>query len=358
MPHITVIPDSVDFKTHFDLSECQGCDFGCSGKTCHCPICPTSKFKPTRRSKVIEHLKNHFHGKKGSYRCSGFIITACPRLTACGYNSSDRVRCHYHCPFCDKTFTKKEHLDPHIEQVCGHGLVRVPASSSPVSSQVASVVNDCSSSCVDTSGVSTASVSTLGISDSVLQSAVQALQCSGLNVLSDSVLRPLLEVDVDTRDDVGDEHFSLPDSAAVSQSSDGSCPAQSSDSTVVDEGLFSSDTTPLLSDDSQGTLSDVVDEAGSQASTAGVDHNRIHPSNPNARMCPLCSKLYHKNYIRSHIRDRHKKKENVISAQHHHYAISIDHEKGIFAVSRTLRGPQHPIHVVKRAMGKSHQGSV
>lgn len=39
----------------------QPCETCCEGTAVHCPLCPTTLFKPTDREKVVNHLKTHWH---------------------------------------------------------------------------------------------------------------------------------------------------------------------------------------------------------------------------------------------------------------------------------------------------------
>ncbi len=114
MPHVSVIPLDADILSHFTLRPCDGCEFGCTGKYnhVHCPLCPTSKFKPNRKAKVEQHLLCHYQGKVGFVETCGFIISACSQ--ACDQERNAKV--HYHCPYCIKSYTKKQALVAHSQK--------------------------------------------------------------------------------------------------------------------------------------------------------------------------------------------------------------------------------------------------
>ncbi len=126
--HPTIIPADSDVLSHFLLQVCNGCDAGCSGRNSniHCPLCPTSKFKPNRKAKVEQHLLSHFQGKAGNANVSGFIVTACCNTCDAGRKES---RSHYHCPFCSKSFTKKAFFLTHADRCAASAAD--PASVSP-----------------------------------------------------------------------------------------------------------------------------------------------------------------------------------------------------------------------------------
>ena len=113
VPHAAVIPAGTDVLSHFTLRICEGCDFGCTGKkdNVHCPLCPTSKFKPKFIYRVKTHLVKHFKGNfQGSVETCGFRVTLChPKL--CDQQRNNKT--HYHCPFCTKVFVKKCNLLSH-----------------------------------------------------------------------------------------------------------------------------------------------------------------------------------------------------------------------------------------------------
>lgn len=57
----------------------QPCETCCEGTAVHCPLCPTTLFKPTDREKVVNHLKTHWHTRvqsldgDSSFEFSSFI---------------------------------------------------------------------------------------------------------------------------------------------------------------------------------------------------------------------------------------------------------------------------------------------
>lgn len=115
-PHITCLKVGQNIEDVFSLTPCvcDKCDFKCKGNQIHCPLCITSKFKPARLTKVLSHLnKTHFYGKKGVCESHGFLISKCHLPCRKKENIG-----HFHCPFCDKTFVRKEHLINH-GVICG-----------------------------------------------------------------------------------------------------------------------------------------------------------------------------------------------------------------------------------------------
>ncbi|XP_028443200.1 uncharacterized protein LOC114561391 [Perca flavescens] len=65
----------------------------------HCPLCPTSIYKPRFRAKVLQHMEVHV---KNAIQHEDFFITKCH--LACRSGSSG----HFHCPFCLKTTIKRQ----------------------------------------------------------------------------------------------------------------------------------------------------------------------------------------------------------------------------------------------------------
>ncbi|XP_078099690.1 uncharacterized protein LOC144512703 isoform X1 [Sander vitreus] len=74
----------------------------------HCPLCPTSVYKPRCRAKVLQHMEVHVNN---AIRHEDFFITKCHQ--ACRSGSSG----HFHCPFCLKTTIKRQHTLRHL-QIC------------------------------------------------------------------------------------------------------------------------------------------------------------------------------------------------------------------------------------------------
>ncbi|XP_035850135.1 uncharacterized protein LOC116053426 [Sander lucioperca] len=74
----------------------------------HCPLCPTSIYKPRCRAKVLQHMEVHV---KNGIQHEDFFITKCH--WACRSGSSG----HFHCPFCLKTTIKRQAILRHL-QIC------------------------------------------------------------------------------------------------------------------------------------------------------------------------------------------------------------------------------------------------
>ncbi|XP_039667548.1 uncharacterized protein LOC120565686 isoform X2 [Perca fluviatilis] len=74
----------------------------------HCPLCPTSIYKPRCRAKVLQHMEVHV---KNAIQHEDFFITKCHQ--ACRSGSSG----HFHCPFCLKTTIKRQAILRHL-QIC------------------------------------------------------------------------------------------------------------------------------------------------------------------------------------------------------------------------------------------------
>lgn len=71
-------------------------------------------------------------------------------------------------------------------------------------------------------------------------------------------------------------------------------------------------------------------------------------------VCPMCAKILNCKSLARHLRDQHSEKEkpNEIKTCQYH-AVCIDDSHGIYAVSKTTRGPQHPVHVYFRKLEES-----
>ncbi|XP_035862000.1 uncharacterized protein LOC116059806 isoform X2 [Sander lucioperca] len=74
----------------------------------HCPLCPTSIYKPRCRAKVLQHMEVHV---KNAIQHEDFFITKCH--WDCRSGSSG----HFHCPFCLKTTIKRQAILRHL-QIC------------------------------------------------------------------------------------------------------------------------------------------------------------------------------------------------------------------------------------------------
>ena len=70
----TYIRETSNVLQEYELKRCKGCQFCGVRKTStnvHCPICPTSRFKPNRMDKVVSHLMGHFSGNRGYVKSRG-----------------------------------------------------------------------------------------------------------------------------------------------------------------------------------------------------------------------------------------------------------------------------------------------
>ncbi|XP_061774533.1 uncharacterized protein LOC133564329 isoform X2 [Nerophis ophidion] len=72
----------------------------------HCPICPTSMYKPRCKAKLLQHMEVHV---KNAIQHEEFLITKCHKPCKSG-NSS-----HFHCPFCIKTTIKRKDAMRHLK---------------------------------------------------------------------------------------------------------------------------------------------------------------------------------------------------------------------------------------------------
>ncbi|XP_055004348.1 uncharacterized protein LOC110158511 isoform X2 [Boleophthalmus pectinirostris] len=83
-----------------DLEKCSDCS------NIHCPFCSTKMFRPSKKSRVVEHLKKHFNY---SVKFEGFTIHRCRRTC--------RSVPHYHCPYCKSSVLRTMDFMRHL-QVC------------------------------------------------------------------------------------------------------------------------------------------------------------------------------------------------------------------------------------------------
>ncbi|XP_076333448.1 uncharacterized protein LOC143237770 [Tachypleus tridentatus] len=106
------------------LQRCFNC---CKGdcKSYHCPLCPASKFKPTKIVKVKSHLRVHWKTRVSGTNGLYSIICHLPHE---GITSR-----HYHCPSCKKVIVKKSNLSNHINKNCkGYASPVIPERSATV----------------------------------------------------------------------------------------------------------------------------------------------------------------------------------------------------------------------------------
>ncbi|KAJ7994080.1 hypothetical protein DPEC_G00262220 [Dallia pectoralis] len=73
----------------------------------HCPICPTSVYKPRCRSKVLQHMEVHV---KNAIQYEELFITKCHQACRSGCTGG-----HFHCPFCSKTVLKRQDTVRHLK---------------------------------------------------------------------------------------------------------------------------------------------------------------------------------------------------------------------------------------------------
>ncbi|TDG96328.1 hypothetical protein EPR50_G00238980 [Perca flavescens] len=97
--HISVIQKNNTLR----LTRCTVC---CTKY--HCPLCPTSLYKPRCRAKVLQHMEVHV---KNAIQHEDFFITKCHQ--ACRSGSSG----HFHCPICLRTTIKRQDTLRHL-QIC------------------------------------------------------------------------------------------------------------------------------------------------------------------------------------------------------------------------------------------------
>ncbi|XP_055082353.1 uncharacterized protein LOC117381996 [Periophthalmus magnuspinnatus] len=83
-----------------NLEKCSNCS------NIHCPFCSTKMFRPSKKSRIVEHLKKHFNY---SVKFEGFTIHRCRRTC--------RTVPHYHCPYCKSSVLRTMDFMRHL-QVC------------------------------------------------------------------------------------------------------------------------------------------------------------------------------------------------------------------------------------------------
>nr|XP_020496883.1 uncharacterized protein LOC109989458 isoform X1 [Labrus bergylta] len=86
--------------SHPPLQKCESC---CSPPRYHCPFCAPALFKPTRLSRIREHLENHFRRA---------VFAGKYTIHKCGLQC--RKQCHYHCLYCTATLIRKKDFKKHL----------------------------------------------------------------------------------------------------------------------------------------------------------------------------------------------------------------------------------------------------
>ncbi|KAF7658616.1 hypothetical protein LDENG_00009970 [Lucifuga dentata] len=246
-----------------------------------CSLCPAAH--ATSRIRIEIHKKAHL---KTALHFKDKIICRC-KLPC-------RKSGHYHCPYCNTTIIRKEHIECHV-----YGCKMSPHTG------------------IGTNGpplVPGASQETLLSQDKCLQTEVPKYVSESKSNLSQLV------------DAVHMDHFySLP-SSFITQSSWGS-PATNASLSVITAASTVVSQQPL------------VLQATSQMCV----------------QCPLCSLVLCRKNLERHIQ-RHHCSPKDITATSHLKCICVDHMHGIFAVQKvTAHGFSEPIHVQRKTWGKCHR---
>ncbi|KAF1371877.1 hypothetical protein PFLUV_G00273920 [Perca fluviatilis] len=107
----------------------------------HCPLCPTSLYKPRCRAKVLQHMEVHV---KNAIQHEDFFITKCHQ--ACRSGSSG----HFHCPICLRTTIKRQDTLRHL-QICRPPLhdAQVDADADCKEEGITSQTEECKAGSVD-----------------------------------------------------------------------------------------------------------------------------------------------------------------------------------------------------------------
>ncbi|XP_076037419.1 uncharacterized protein LOC143022898 isoform X2 [Oratosquilla oratoria] len=219
-----------------------------------------------------------------------YKITGCPQLCS-GYKETDRIRCHFHCAFCPRTFTKKTVFIQHL------ALCLVGSPNGPLNSNLPDVKDSQSLSNLEAQSTS----SHCSPSSSTQTSPAQ-----------ENHHQP------EPQSDQGEPQNPSPSSQPNNVSSE-----------------------PPLSQDQ--------DTACSQSQTSKSQDNTGKSS-----VCKYCSLRFHPKSLRRHIRLKHmqeKIKAPVATVDRHLFACCVDASRGIYAIARNPTGPRYPVHVIKRTNG-------
>lgn len=92
------------------------------------------------------------------------------------------------------------------------------------------------------------------------------------------------------------------------------------------------------------------DEARSEESHTPLEDNTVESRT--YQECSYCKKYFAKKSLNIHIRKQHlKKTDDGEILPKSHYSVCVDTNKGIYAVSIRLEGPQTPLHVLFKSFG-------
>lgn len=97
------------------------------------------------------------------------------------------------------------------------------------------------------------------------------------------------------------------------------------------------------------------DDIGTTRDNETTDlHPDQDPITYGRKQCPHCKKFYVIRFLAQHIRNAHVQAPSE-NGQKMNYSVCIDQERGLFAVVRNQKGPQHFVHVTRNTKGASHR---
>ena len=74
----------------------------------------------------------------------------------------------------------------------------------------------------------------------------------------------------------------------------------------------------------------------------------VHISDKKKEACKVCNKQLQSKHMKKHMRTHNKKPTSHINEESHHDGILISRESGLYMISKSIRGNQYPLHVMKK----------
>ncbi|XP_056142744.1 uncharacterized protein LOC130118348 isoform X2 [Lampris incognitus] len=263
--------------------------------TFQCPFCHRAGEYPG----LMAHLQGH---QRSIVKYGGYNVYKCH--LGCVASS------HYHCGFCPRIIVRKELFFNHFKNCCTQRPTTAQATTATVATPLTVPATTATLATAPTTApATTATVATpLTVPATTVTLATAPTMAPATKVMADSVTAP----------------------TALTTSA--------TSALVVTTALATTTTAPAK---------------GRHISTAP----KILKSKLKKTTCCFCNLQLQKKNLKMHMQRHHSSKTSDITANHHLQSVCIDKKRGIFAVSRTFKGPVHCIHVQKCTWGINHQVS-